>query len=532
MADDKNKQPAEQGNGTAANKENIISVGDVLETAREYERTKEAQEILEKTLQQDAQEDSQTHTIRIDTSKVSDYDAETGAIIIDGEVDPKLDPNSPQFDKALYKEYAAAANERLKASLEQMRSTLAEAETQGMISSDTMQSLVSTVQESLAPMLESIGEAVKGFLSSDIYKNIVDTMRYIVDNNEAIKERLEEWERLRPYLEEELEKPQYAGRTLDDLLANEYKDENGDILEGSLLDQAIAAAKAAQIASKPQTTTIKRAELLEMPLDKVNATIWNLLEKDTGRQLAFAMEKRGSNKEITLLYSIDFDETLREGIQITKKLLPFDKRVYIAVNALFNAGNNIITLTQIYYAMGYKGKPGTKDLQKIQASIIKMQGAQISVDNAQEAATYKKYGKFVYKGSLLPLEAAEHYSVNGALTDAAIHIFREPPLISFAKQRNQITTVEIKLLQSPINKTDNNLLIDDYLIERISRMKNSHGKSSNKILFNTIFDNARITAAKQKQRSKATIKRYLDHYKQCGFIKDYKEAADGVTIIY
>ena len=112
----------------------------------------------------------------------------------------------------------------------------------------------------------------------------------------------------------------------------------------------------------------------------------------------------------------------------------------------------------------------------------------------------------------------------------SIHIFREPPLISFAKQRNQLTTVEIKLLQSPVSKTDSNLLIDDYLLTRISRMKNGRSKSSNKILYQTVFDNCNIGTSKQKSRAKGTIKRYLEHYKSCGLFKKYEETEAGITI--
>lgn len=516
-------------------KENISSVGDVFETAREYKRTKEAQEILEKSLQQDAQEDSQTYTIRVDTSKVSGYDAETGAIIINGEVDPKLDPNSPQFDPVLYKEYAAAANERLKASLEQMRSTLAEAETQGMISSDTMQSLVSTVQESLAPMLESIGEAVKGFLSSDIYKNIVDTMRYIVDNNEAIKECLEEWERLRPYLEEELEKPQYAGRTLDDLLANEYKDENGDILEDSLLEQAVEAAKAAMLAKELPIITInsKGVNNVEYPLDKINANIWTLLkDADKNGQLAFAAEKRGSSKTADIIYSINFEELEQEtGVTITKKLTAFDKRCYIAASALFNNGFEVLTVAQLYAAMGNSGRPSAADIKKINDSLTKMRAAHIYLNNESEHKLYPKYSKFVYDASLLPMERISAV-VNGQTVDSAIHLFREPPLVSFARDRKQITTVSRQLLESPLSKTDANLQLDDYLIERISHIKKSKVKTSNKLLYTTIYEKAGINTKMQRSRAKDKIKQYLEHYKKCGFIKDFTEAADGITIKY
>ena len=272
---------------------------------------------------------------------------------------------------------------------------------------------------------------------------------------------------------------------------------------------------------------LKRAELIEYPLDKVNSTIWGLLERDTAGQIMFRAEKAGSKKEINILYSIDFD-ALGEGVKITKRLMPYDKRVYIAVSALFNAGNSIITLTQIYYAMGYTGRPGSNDLERINASITKMLGANIYISNEQEAAAYK-YDKFVYKGSLLPYEQVEAVA-NGQLVDAAIHLFREPPVITFAKQRKQVTSIDVKLLQSPISKTDGNLLIDDYLIERISRAKN--GKQPHRILYKTLYEKAKITDKKQRQRAADKIKRYLEHYQKCGMITRYTMEADGITVYF
>ena len=238
------------------------------------------------------------------------------------------------------------------------------------------------------------------------------------------------------------------------------------------------------------STTIKRADTIEYPLDKINSKIWSLFD-DTNKKIAFAAEKRGSKKELNIYYSIDF-EALGDEISITKKLLPFDKRVYIAISALFNAGNKIITLTQIYYAIGNTGRPSRLSLDKINNSITKMMGAKISVNNEQEASQYR-YNKFVYDGALLPIERGSAI-INGQLAESAIHIFREPPVISFAKQRSQITTLELKVFKSPISKTDLNLLIDDYLIERISKAKN--GKGHHKILYKTIYEKAGITSKK------------------------------------
>ena len=97
--------------------------------------------------------------------------------------------------------------------------------------------------------------------------------------------------------------------------------------------------------------------------------------------------------------------------------------------------------------------------------------------------------KFQYTGTLLP---SEDYSavINGNLTDKAINFLREPPLITFSKERGQFTTFCIEILQSPLSKTDINLKIEDYLLERIARIK--HGTGQPKILYKTIADNIGI----------------------------------------
>lgn len=278
--------------------------------------------------------------------------------------------------------------------------------------------------------------------------------------------------------------------------------------------------------------TIKRPDAVEYPIDKINANVWNLLKENTGGQITFAVEKKGSKTALDIYYSIDFGDLEETGISITKKLSSFDKRVYVATAALFNASNDIITLTQIHYAMGNNKRPADDQLKKIRNSVTKMLTARITVDNTSEAAVYTKYGRFKYNGVLLPVEFVEQYNIQGSLTEAAIHIFREPPLIAFSKQRKQITTVPLKVLQSPLNKTEAHLAIDDYLIERIKRLQHGKEHGQSKLLYKTIAERVNQTKPKQRQRLPGTVKRYLDHYKECGMITRYTEAADGVTIYY
>lgn len=273
---------------------------------------------------------------------------------------------------------------------------------------------------------------------------------------------------------------------------------------------------------------------IEFPLDKVNKNIWGLSDMipSDGSIITFGMESRTDKRkgrEVDLMYSIDFTALEEsEAVRITKKLTPFDKRVYTAIGALFNAGNTVISLSQIYTAMGNTGRPPKSTLDKINDSITKMLRAVIYISNEPEAKVYN-YPRFVYDGSLLPMERISNVNINGKTTEVAIHILREPPMISFAKNHgNQLTAVPIKLLQSPISKTDNNLQIEEYLIERIAKAKK--GSLSNKILMSSIYEGANITDTKQKQRLPEKLIRYLDHYKKENFIKGYSMSPDSVTI--
>lgn len=364
--------------------------------------------------------------------------------------------------------------------------------------------------------------------NSNYWKIIQLKISYIIEEINKTKEFLNILNELRPYVESELKKEKYSGQSITDLLNSD--DENSNNLLRELLNSIDLSYQSNYIPK----SILKRSQIIEYPLDKINNKIWKLLEKNNNQVIKFAMEnktdkKRG--KQVDCIYTINFDD-LDDDITITKKLMPFDKRVYIAVSALFNAGNSIITLTQIHYAIGCIGKPGTKNIKRINESISKMMGAKIYVNNSNESKVYK-YKKFIYDGALLPAERISSI-VNGQLSNSSIHLFREPPIVSFAKQRNQITTVSIEMLQSPISKTDNNLLIEDYLIERIAKAKNNN--KSHRILFKTFYEHINLpgNSLDQKKHTKQRLPKkviiYLDYYVKCRYIKSYNIDHNGINI--
>ena len=75
--------------------------------------------------------------------------------------------------------------------------------------------------------------------------------------------------------------------------------------------------------------------------------------------------------------------------------------------------------------------------------------------------------------------------------------------------------------------TEDNLTLDYYLRHRIRQIRTERG---GKILFKTIYDRCDIDTSVKKTRAAKKIRTLLDHYRDTGLIKSYKENADGITL--
>ncbi len=277
--------------------------------------------------------------------------------------------------------------------------------------------------------------------------------------------------------------------------------------------------------------------------DKVNRKTWGLFSSLESGQLAFDFSADGSgslninmaNKrdkeagiERVVTYGIDFDGLADEGI--APRLDLYDRRVYEALSSLWNnvtskGGQDCFALNDVYSAMGYTGNIGDAARRKINDSITKMTAARISVDNIEEADAYK-YPHFRYDGSLLPMERITAI-VDGQVANAVIHLFREPPLFTFARERKQVTTCSVKVLQSPLSKTDRNLAIEDYYREQIAWIKT--GKRNRRI---TDEDAIKETNLKKKEwtRKRKDVTKLLNHYKEIGWIAGFEDDGAGFVI--
>ena len=225
--------------------------------------------------------------------------------------------------------------------------------------------------------------------------------------------------------------------------------------------------------------------------------------------------------------TINFKEL--EGVTITDKLSPFDKEVHRATYDLYRAGNEYFSIAQIHKAMGNDTRPSTNQIKKINDSLTKMGMARILIDNDDQTKIYKKYRRYRYDGALLPFERVQGGAyINGVFTEAVIHLFREPPLFTFAMQRKQILTIPKVLLAAFPSLTETNLQIRDYLLVKINAIKKK--AKTSKITWETLFKGCDVTTKKQRHDAKAKVEICLEYFKNHSYIKSYTIDEESIAI--
>lgn len=290
-------------------------------------------------------------------------------------------------------------------------------------------------------------------------------------------------------------------------------------------------------AENPNNTTLpviltKKIQEIAYPLDKVNSFFWGLIPGEQAILKAESDRDSRKGKEANIYVLIDFDDMKGTGVTISRPLTSYDKRVFIAAANLKEQGHDTVTTTQIYEAMGNRGRPSAQQRQKILKSIETMSLCRVTLDNSEEAAMYTNYDKVNRMFYLLPTNIDRGY-VNGLVVDDAIQIMELPKLFIFAKKRGQFASTTVALLESPISQTEANLQLEDYLLTRISRMKNAKKRKkpvTTTILLDTVYKNCDMNDRKKKSRAADKIERLLQHYKKQGFITGFTITAKSIDI--
>lgn len=255
--------------------------------------------------------------------------------------------------------------------------------------------------------------------------------------------------------------------------------------------------------------------------------------------------RKSQKKKIETLFYIDFNELKKRGVSIDYEYLltPYDREIHNAVATLASAGNEYINPSMIFQLLS--GNTGsTNDMSPetrkyILRSIDIMMATLVTIDASAEISSNmitKTTG--IYKGALIPAERIEIMELNGQKVTDCIHLLRTPPLYDYARDKNQIGSIDIKMLDTPLSNTKENIELKGYLLKRIASIKNTKSNMSDTIRYDTIYEYLQIdtnTPDKDLLRHKYQevrnkVKKLLDFWIKMGLITSYTEEKEGKSI--
>ena len=269
----------------------------------------------------------------------------------------------------------------------------------------------------------------------------------------------------------------------------------------------------------------KRPDMISLAVDILNKNyIWS--QATEGNLTNPVRDKHKNPKETSTRCIIDFKAL--EGMKLSKKLDHKDEAIYTAAANLWYAGNEYFSLSMLHQIY-HESRPGGKDLDEIDARLFKMGMTRLELNNREESEV-TNYPHFKYEGLLLPMERVSCY-INGKLTEQAIHLFREPPMFTYARERGAIVNVDQKFLAPPINRNERTDHLNTYLLRIIKTAQRDKG-ITNRITFETIFDELDLEKGSIQSRFKGYVKRLFDFYKEGGLITGYDMDKRGITFLW
>ena len=183
--------------------------------------------------------------------------------------DPTLDPGSPDFDLEKYERMAATVGGPIAEVIGLWQDLLRPFREQGQAIADSPS--LKAVQEFTAKMaasMEKVTAAAKRFSSiqtSDGYQNLIQALQELALESPELQLINEIYE-LKPYLEEELKKPEYNGLSFADFLDSAEKDGDGFLMNG-LFIRALEAAREAQIINSQKAGREERRKAREKAIE-------------------------------------------------------------------------------------------------------------------------------------------------------------------------------------------------------------------------------------------------------------------------
>lgn len=401
----------------------------------------------------------------------------------------------------------------------------------------------------LTNTLQDLAAGYFGAIKNNIYLEIpaLDAIRELVEtflSNDVIRRKIAEYEELKPYLNAELQKPQYKGRKFTELTREEQKE----------VETAAREAMAATPAQIKKVSTFSMlnnkisneymslqdiflslqadGQLTIMPgalLDdgKAQVKVRNeIINKKTGNVVKPAVFSMAA-----LSYTGDLEGKLA-------RINGYDKSVLNAVCSLWIAGNRIITKEEIWYTLNPKNRrktrPTKKQLARIDLALLRYSGTRIFLDltneineklinaDGENVTPILNEQLLIYREYIFKSETGK--------TQSAIEILQQPVLLTYslAKDNVQLVSIPMDWLELPagLSAKEDIIVLRDYMLKEIKQLQTGN-RDNNIFNYGTLLKQLELDENQLDRKEKGDvtekITRLLDGFVQKGIIKEYHQ---------
>lgn len=417
------------------------------------------------------------------------------------------------------------------------------------------------ISEMIAATQEAIRAAMEPIDFGKLYTQygvMLDGLAELMESNPKFALFDEMQGDLAPYIEEELKKPKYSGKTIEELIDEAEETDDGLFAEESLLMQAVNAARAAAGETTAKEEPAQAGELQKAPIHQSIAemdfstdhlpyiffggTLPNPAKEEIPGQLSFTPIKEDysgdGHAESFIYWHYFIDEATFEKLGLSKV---YDYEDYFILCVLFTErvlGNSVISPTALYRDV-YGKDPGDDDLETFKKRLQKLDATRIYINNHDLMETWKgvdpdaTYIEGLYH--LINIDfTVERFLFNGKVAKEVIHIGEVPALLRIGADINRMTKIPKSAFYVVDYKTGNRVrntprywhaLI--YLTRCVAQMKN--GSRKTKILYDTLYSELHAKKPREKQLTRDVVYKILEHWRRIGWIKAYKEETTKTT---
>lgn len=242
------------------------------------------------------------------------------------------------------------------------------------------------------------------------------------------------------------------------------------------------------------------------------------------------------DKSIYTFARLDYD---RDGVQFDRKFDAIDELILNTIYSFSRAGFDYFTPREILqHVFGNVSDHFQQEtVEIVEQHLDRMTYMKLTILMKDELGNDKcvnvrgrQYRPYSLKETLLDVSVLELKSKNFGRKFLVYKLNRKSPLFKYAEGLNQITSWAAHYMAVPCRKTIQNAVIINYLLTKISLIKNPKNRYLNTgILFETIHDELQldVTTRKKKKIIRDAIKIMFDYWVTINLLISYQFVKNG-----